>query len=465
MQQPIDQLKKHYGEFGQGHVFRFWNALDADARQVLAAQAAGIDLAELRRVHEQTQALASPGARTLGPAPVECLPAHGGSPTRRAEARERGEALLRAGRVAVMVVAGGQGTRLGFEGPKGLFPLGPVSSRTLFELQAQKIRGARRRFAAQIPWYVMTSPATDAPTRAYFEEQRYLGVPREDVFFLCQSMAPALDFQGRLMLESRGRIAESPNGHGGSFQALADSGALDDMSARGITTISYYQVDNPLIQLADPVFLGLHDRAGAEMSAKVVRKLDPLEKVGVLAHVDGRIGIVEYTEIDDAHRYQKDASGELVYWAGSIAIHAIDVAFARRIAAEAERYLPYHASAKKIPFVDDAGNVVKPAEPNGHKLERFLFDALPAAQQVALVEVARADEYAPVKNAEGGDSPQTARSALDALVRRWLAVGAIEAPMDQWVEVDHARVDGEDDVRAGVRRAQDAGLVLAARTK
>jgi UDP-N-acetylglucosamine/UDP-N-acetylgalactosamine diphosphorylase len=465
MQQPIDPLKKHYDEFGQGHVFRFWNQLDEAAREALARQAAAIDLAELRRVHEHTRSLASPGARNLEPAPIECLPAHGGSPARRAEARERGEALLRAGRVAVMVVAGGQGTRLGFEGPKGVFPLGPVTGRTLFELQAQKIRGARRRFAAQIPWYVMTSPATDAPTRAYFDERKYFGLPLEDVYFLCQSMAPALDFEGRLLLESRGRIAESPNGHGGSFQALADSGALDDMSARGITTISYYQVDNPLIQLADPVFLGLHDRAGAEMSAKVVRKLDPLEKVGVLACVDGQIGIVEYTEIDDEHRYQKDASGELVYWAGSIAIHALDVAFARRVAADAERYLPYHASAKKIPFVDADGRAVKPAEPNGHKLERFLFDALPAAQHVALVEVAREDEYAPVKNAAGGDSPQTAREALDALARRWLAVGAIEVPADQWVEIDHAQVDGEEDVRAGVRRAQDAGLILASRTK
>ncbi len=309
MQQPIDHLEQHYDEYGQGHVFRFWNVLDEPARRALAAQAAAIDLAELRRVHEHTRALASPGTRILEPAPVECLPAYGGNARHRAEARERGEALLRAGRVAVMVVAGGQGTRLGFEGPKGIFPLGPVTGRTLFELQAQKIRGARRRFAARIPWYVMTSPATDAPTRACFAEQKHFGLPSEDVFFLCQGMAPALDFEGRLLLESPGRIAESPNGHGGSFQALADSGALDDMSARGITTISYYQVDNPLIQLADPVFLGFHDEAGAEMSAKVVRKLDPLEKVGVLARVDGRVGIVEYTEIDDEHRYQKDADG------------------------------------------------------------------------------------------------------------------------------------------------------------
>jgi UDP-N-acetylglucosamine/UDP-N-acetylgalactosamine diphosphorylase len=445
-------------------VFRFWDTLDGSARDALATQAAGIDLAELRRVHESTRSLAAPGSRRLEPAEVETLPRHGGSAQRRGAAWRRGEELLRAGRVAVMVVAGGQGTRLGFDGPKGSFPLGPATGRTLFRLQSQKIRGARRRSGAPIPWYVMTSPATDGPTRALFERERFFGLPEGDVFFCCQSMAPALDFEGRLMLETPGRIAESPNGHGGAFQALADAGALDDMARRGITTISYYQVDNPLIQLADPVFLGLHDEARAEMSAKVVRKIDPMEKVGVVARVDGRLGIVEYTEIDDAHRFQRDAQGELVYWAGSIAIHVLEVAFARKIASDPERHLPYHASAKKIPCIAADGTPVKPAEPNGHKLERFLFDALPAAERVALLEVAREDEYAPVKNAEGSDSPETARRALDAVVRRWLAEAAIAAPDDVWVEVDHAQLDCEQDARARTLRAEDVGLTTTPRT-
>jgi len=461
--QPIDPLRRHYDELGQGHVFRFWETLDESSRRALAQQAQRIDLLELRRVHESTRQLAAAGSRQLEPARVECLPAHGGSPVRRSEARRRGEELLRAGRVAVMVVAGGQGTRLGFAGPKGLFPLGPATQRTLFELQAQKIRGARRRYAAPIPWYVMTSPATDAATRASFREHACFGIPEQDVFFSCQGVAPALDFDGRLLLESRGRIAESPNGHGGAFQALADSGALDDMDRRGITTISYYQVDNPLIQLADPIFVGLHDLERAEMSAKVVRKVDPMEKVGVVARVNGRIGVVEYTEIDDAHRFAKDDRGELAFWAGSIAIHLLEVGFVRRIAADAERHLPYHASAKKIPYVDAAGRRVEPHEQNGRKLERFLFDALPAAQRVALLEVAREDEYAPVKNAEGGDSPATARRALDAVARRWLALGGLAVPAESWLEVDHARLDGEDDARSGIR-LETVGLALAPRT-
>jgi len=462
--QAIEQLRERFAAFGQDHVFRFWQTLEPGQRRALAQQAARIDLGELQRTYEHTRKLASPGARKLEPAPVEALPTHGGDPKRRIASRERGEALLREGRVAVMVVAGGQGTRLGFDGPKGVFPLGPVTERTLFELQAQKLRAARRRWGAPIPWYVMTSPATDAATRAFFTEHGCFGLPAGDVSFLCQSTAPALDFEGRLLLEAPDRIVESPNGHGGAFQALADSGALADLARRGITTISYYQVDNPLVPLVDPVFLGLHALEGAEMSAKVVRKVDPMEKVGVVAQVDGRIGVVEYTEIDDQHRNLRDGAGELVYWAGSIAIHALDVAFAGRVAADAERWLPYHASAKKIPFVDAAGGRVQPGEPNGYKLERFLFDALPAADRVAILEIERQDEYAPVKNAEGSDSPQTSRCALDALARRWLASAGVEAPRDSWVELDHARIDGDDDVRAlGVRSLPHEAIRLAPR--
>lgn len=448
MTQPIEQLRERFAAFGQDHVFRFWDALAPEDRQALAQQAASIDLEALRRAYEHTRRLVAPGQRRLEPAPVEPLPSRGGDRQRRAEAWERGNSLLSEGRVAAFVVAGGQGTRLGFDGPKGLFPIGPTSDRSLFELQAQKLRGARRRWNVPIPWYVMTSAATDAPTRSFFAARDHFGLPAEDVFFVRQSTVPSLDFEGRLLLESPGRIVESPNGHGGAFSALADSGALADMRRRGVDTISYYQVDNPLAPLLDPLFLGLHALTGAEMSAKVVRKLDPMEKVGVVAQVDGQIGVVEYTEIDDEHRHLRDADGELVYWAGSIALHGIDTAFAERVAADAESLLPYHASAKKIPAIDATGRMLSPSAPNGYKLERFLFDALPAAAASAVLEVEREEEYAPVKNAEGPDSPATARRALDGLARRWLAAAGLEVPRDVWVELDHAQIDGEQDLRA-----------------
>jgi UDP-N-acetylglucosamine/UDP-N-acetylgalactosamine diphosphorylase len=458
----LDGLRRRFAEHGQGHVFQFWDALDAAGRDRLARQAESIDLAALDRVRADTARLLAPGSRTLAPAPVVRLPERGGDRSSWSAARELGEELLASGRVGVMVVAGGQGTRLGFDGPKGTFPIGPVTTRSLFELQAQKIRGVGRRFGRPVPWYVMTSQATDAATRSFLERSDWFGLPKDDVFVFCQGMVPALDLDGQLLLERPDCIAEAPDGHGGSIPALAASGALDDMERRGIGTISYYQVDNPLARVADAAYLGFHAAARAEMSAKVVRKREPGEKMGVVARVggpEGRVGIVEYTELDDAHRQARDPEGELVYWAGSIAAHVFETAFLRRIAGDATRCLPFHASAKKIACVDDAGRTLLPSRPNGTKLERFVFDALPHAARSAIVEVRRQEEYSPVKNAEGEDSPATARRALVAQYRAWLEAGGIRLPDDApWIELDHSVIDGPDDARQShLRDAAQAG--------
>ena len=455
----IDALRARFRAHGQEHVFQFWSRLDEHQRRRLLSQAAELDLEALARIHRTTREVAAPGARRLEPFPITRHPAHGGDPAAWKEATRRGEALLARGELAVLVVAGGQGTRLGFEGPKGAFRLGPVSERTLFEQQAQKIRGLRRRLGKRVPWYLMTSGATDDATRELFAESAFFGLPPEDVFFFCQPMVPALDFEGRLILEEPSRIFESPNGHGGVLTALLESGALDHMERRGVRSIFYYQVDNPLVRIGDPAYLGFHLEAGAEMSAKVIRKRSPDEKMGVIARIDGRVGIVEYTELDDPHRHLRDGSGELVYWAGSIAVHLLQVDFVRRVAAEAERHLPYHASAKKIPTVDPEGRNVAPAAPNGYKLERFVFDALPAARAVCVVEALREEEYSPIKNAEGEDSPASARRDLSALCRRWIVEAGLEPPpAGSRIEIDHSRFDGSEDLRAsGIRSIAEAG--------
>jgi UDP-N-acetylglucosamine/UDP-N-acetylgalactosamine diphosphorylase len=356
-----------------------------------------------------------------------------------------------------MVVAGGQATRLGHAGPKGLFPVGPISDRTLFAQQAQKLRRLRRRWDQPIPWYVMTSPATDAATRDGFAENDVFGLPPEDVMLFTQSMVPSFDFDGKLMLETPGRIFENPNGHGGAITALLESGALDDMARRGIDTLFYYQVDNPLVSLADPVFLGFHAEDASEISCKVIRKRDPDEKVGVVARVDGRVGVVEYTEIDEASRTATDEDGELLYWGGNTAIHVFDVDFIRRVAADADTLLPYHASAKKIPGLDPAGRPMTPEAPNGHKLERFIFDALGAAERVCVVEASRQQEYSPVKNASGSDSPSTARKDLQVRYRAWLEEAGVALPPDLRIEIDESVIADAADVRdMKIRRVEDA---------
>ncbi len=454
----FETLRSRFESHGQGHVFRFWDRLDATARRELLAQAAAIDLpAALRAIAGAREPLA-PDVRKLEPVPVELLPEHGGDAARWSQARQQGETALRAGRVAAMVVAGGQATRLGYPGPKGLYPIGPVTQRSLFELQAQKLRGVARRFGRSVPWYVMTSEATDAQTRAFFQKSKYFGLDEEAVFFFCQGMLPSFDFADRIVLERPDRIMLNPDGHGGSLTALLASGALDDMRRRGVDTLFYYQVDNPLVEICDPVYLGFHLGAGAEMSCKVVRKLEPMEKVGVLARANAETLVIEYTELTDECRHARDANGELRFWAGNMALHVFSLPFLRRVAGDADRWLRFHASEKKIPVVDDQGRTLTPAAPNGRKLERFVFDALPAASAVCVVETSREREYAPVKNADGPDSPATARLALMARYRSWLGAAGIEPPAPGTrIEIDHSRLDGEEDARAlGIRTLSQA---------
>jgi UDP-N-acetylglucosamine/UDP-N-acetylgalactosamine diphosphorylase len=461
-QQNFEETLGRFRDCGQDGVFRFWDRLDEQQRQKLLDQATAVDLPALERAHAAASGRASTRPPKLEAVPVVRLPAQGGDATAADRALERGSQALAEGRVAALVVAGGQATRLGLDGPKGAFRIGPVSERTLCEQQAQKIRGLRRRYGHPLPWYIMTSATTDVATRALFADNDSFGLPAEDVFFFQQDMVQSLDFDGRMMLERPDRIFENPNGHGGSLTALLSSGALDDMERRGADTVFYYQVDNPLIRIADPAYLGFHLEAEAEMSCKVVRKCDPMEKVGVVARADGKIGIVEYTEIDDEHRFATDENGELVFWAGSVAIHLFSTAFIRRVAENADEILPYHASEKLIPAIDADGQVVKPSQPNGRKLERFVFDALGAARSVCLVEGDRSLDYSPIKNTKGIDSPASARRDLIAVYRSWLDAAGIELPKgDAAIEIDHSRVDGPDEARQlGIQRCSQAGDVI-----
>jgi len=459
--ESLEAVRAQFEALGQGHVFAFWSKLDDAGRAALLAQTERLAPGLAGLLEAGQQAIDKLGktaaAQAISPVDAVALPENGGSVEQRERARQRGEALLAEGRMAAFVVAGGQGTRLGFPGPKGCFPVGPVSKRTLFEVQAQKIRGLARKLGRAVPWFIMTSPATDEATRAFFAREQNFGIAADDLHVFRQDTVPSLDLEGRLMLESPERLVESPNGHGGALTALVESGAVDQMERRGIDTIFYYQVDNPLVQIGDPTYLGLHEEAGAEFSCKVVRKREPFEKVGLVAQIGERIGIVEYTELDPERARERDEQGQLRYWAGNIAVHLLRTAFVRRVAANADTELPYHASAKKIATVDAQGRPLAPDAPNGYKLERFVFDALASARKVCVVETSAAEDFSPIKNAEGTDSPATARRDLSAQARRWLASAGIEIPEAHSVEIDHSHIDSAEDAqRAGFRDLAEA---------
>ncbi len=418
------EFSKIVGE-GQSHILRFWDKLSDAEREALRAQVASLDtnaLARMRKVLKEKGKAAAPSS-PMEPAPAIELT----DPTERAAAIARGEDELRSGRVAVVLVAGGQGSRLGFDGPKGAFPIGPITGAPLFHFHARKILAISRRYETTVPFYVMTSEVNDAATRKCFEEHGYFGLDKADVFFFRQGVWPAMDKSGKIILDAPGHIFMSPDGHGGILSALSSSGAIADMQRRSISTVFYFQVDNPLVDIADPAFIGLHLLLKSDISIKVCAKRDPQEGLGMMVVRDGHYEMVEYTELTEEQKNMRTDSGDLYYKYGSVAIHVFDFAFLKR---ETSAALPLHIAHKKIPTCDNDGNVVKPTEPNGFKFEKFVFDVIPDAGRAIDVVFDRAEEFSPVKNSEGNDSPATCRRDMQRKWMSWFEQCGVSIPRD-----------------------------------
>jgi UDP-N-acetylglucosamine/UDP-N-acetylgalactosamine diphosphorylase len=286
----------------------------------------------------------------------------------------------------------------------------------------------------------MTSEHNDAPTRAFFAEHGYFGYPEQDVIFFTQGMMPAFGFDGKMLLAEKDSLALSPDGHGGSLRALARSGALADMKRRGIAHLSYFQVDNPTTRLIDPLFLGLHDLYESEMSSKTIPKSHPKEKLGNfgVGELDGqrKLIVIEYSDLPDELAEKRDEKGNLLFNAGSIAIHALDVGFIDRLNRSGKLELPWHRAEKKVPFLDESGRKIEPDKPNAVKLEQFVFDAIPLARNPLVYETDRAEEFSPVKNAEGPDSPATSRRDQVRRAAAWLSAAGVEVPYRENGEPD-----------------------------
>ncbi len=428
MAKKYEEILALFKKNDQDHVLAGWDKLFLDQQEELLDYCGRVDFDWLKKRWSEFQAAQTLGVQPvkIEPAPIERFPANEPAGQAWREAREIGEEKLRRGKVAAFLVAGGQGTRLGFEGPKGCYPVGPLSGKTLFQWHAEQILARSRRYGAAIPWYIMTSGQNDRDTKLFFEERNYFGLPRRDVFFFRQEMVPCLDFNGRLMLSSPSTLAMNPNGHGGSLSGLRNSGGLKNMRERGIEIISYFQVDNPLVAICEPEFVGWHVKTESEMSSRVLEKKTPAEKIGIVCLKDGNPAVVEYIDVDEETMRATDENGNLKYWAGSIAIHMIDVDFAEKVSSEGR--LPWHQSKKKVPYL--AGNrLVKPSAENAVKFETFVFDALPFARRALNLEVAREAQFAPLKNAEGNDSVESCRHLLSNHFCHWLTLAGVSVPV------------------------------------
>lgn len=432
-----DSFKSRLAQFGQTQLTQWLDELSSADQQRLKEQIESIDFAQLQSlIAGEDQAVDwNTLAEKAAPPPAVRL----GQPDPRfneSDARAAGQRALQQGQVAMLLVAGGQGTRLGFDLPKGMFPIGPVSGRTLFQMVCDRLIAMSRRYGHDIPLYIMTSPATDAATRDYFQSEDNCGLATGQLNFFCQGQMPAVDAKtGKVLLSSKGEIALSPDGHGGIVTALAKSGSLADAKARGVKLFYYAQIDNPLAEICDPVLIGYHLLGHSELTTQVVKKRFAKEKVGNVVSIDGKVQIIEYSDLPDVVAEHTTASGDLKLWAGNIAIHVFDLAFLEKVSSQADG-LPFHRASKKVGTIDDRGQPITPAEPNATKFERFVFDLLPLAANALVVEADAARVFAPVKNADGAavDTPQLARQAIVRLHREWLE--AAGARLD-----DHVRIE------------------------
>jgi UDP-N-acetylglucosamine/UDP-N-acetylgalactosamine diphosphorylase len=430
MSADLKSLQQKLAQIGQDHVLRFADQLDESGRAKLASQLAALELPRIAELAEQYVRNKPELKLPTKLEPVQVYPRQATEKLRKLydDARAKGEQMLRAGQIAAFLVAGGQGTRLGYDGPKGEYPVTPIKNKPLFEVFAEQLLNQKQTYGKSVPWYIMTSDVNDAPTRAFFKKHTNFGYPADDVVFFQQGMMPAFATDGKMLLGAKDSLALSPDGHGGSLRALQRSGALADMRRRGVEHLSYFQVDNPMVYCIDPLFLGLHALTASEMSSKTVGKAGPLEKVGNFVIGDGVMQVIEYSDLPESIAQQTNPDGSLRFNSGSIAIHALSVAFIERLNAGGDLKLPWHRAEKKVPYVDETGRTIKPDKINAVKLEQFVFDAIPLAKNAMVYATDRSEEFSPVKNAEGVDSPATCRRDQIRRSARWLRFAGVEIP-------------------------------------
>ena len=420
-------------KYRQDHILQHSQRLDSEKKNDFLKELKKLDLALAFELHRKfsKDKNSSRSLKNIGAAPVIILPGTPQEKNRREEARVLGESLIRKNQVAVLIVAGGQGSRLGIAGPKGKFPVSPVKKKSLFQLFAESVKSLSLRYRAMIPLFIMTSEENGEETRQFFEFNNYFGLDGDYIYFFEQGMLPTLTREGHLILRDDTHLLVNPDGHGGSLKALHESGLLESLTRKGFSELFFCQVDNPLVKIADPVFIGHHRMEGSEFSTKVVRRRDLEEKVGIYGLVDGKPAVVEYSDFLPEEYRALDEKGSILHWPGNIAVHVISLSFIQRLNLRGFA-LPYHLAVKDVEVLLPDG---KGKKMTGWKFETFVFDAIPFARKTCCLEVIREEEFAPVKNPKGSDSPETARAALSNLHRSWLKEAGAELAPKAQVEI------------------------------
>jgi len=425
----VNLLKK----YNQIHILRHYQSLSLLEKEKFMGEIGNLDFELVFSLYEKASVQKFPVKHRIDiyPSPIFSIPKNSDEQVHWEEARILGESLICKNKIAVLIVAGGHGSRLGFNGPKGMFPISPVKNKSLFQLFAESVRALSLRYKVVIPLLIMTDTEMLPEVKDFFKTHNFFGLDPQTLHFFEQEMLPTLTVDGKLILKDKTHLFVNPNGHGGCIKALHDSGLLKQLIEDGYSDLFYCQIDNPLVKLMDPVFIGYHKMEDSEMSTKIVRRRSCEEKVGIFAALNGKAKVIEYSELDSDNRCILDNNGRIRDWAGNTAIHMVSLVFIQRLN-ESGFALPYHHAIKML---DSFGAQDEITEIKGWKFETFIFDAIPLAKNTCCMEISREEEFVPLKNKQGDDSPQTVRSILSNMYKNWLNDTGIKIEPQVRVEI------------------------------
>ena len=444
-------LKAKMETYGEGHVFQY--ATDGLELHTLCSQLSAVDMDRQKELYQKVICAAESGSRFEG-ATIEAV----NNPNALTSTEEETKTLwydnyytaLSQGKLALLILAGGAGTRLGFNGPKGKFRVNSPSNKSLFQFHSERVRKlelltkAKKNVDVRIPVYIMTSPQNNDETVLFFEENNYFGLDSSCVTFFAQGTLPCFSNDGgKLMMESPSKLAVAADGNGGLYPAMYNNGILDDLKNRGVDYIHTICIDNILVRALDPAFMGLVVTSKAEVGSLTVKKRAWQEPIGMLVKLNGKYAIAEYSDVDDKMKQETTNDGKLKFEQGNICIHAFSTQFLieKVVPQYVKKIVPanYHIARKQIPVYNtETKETVKPKEKNGIKLEMFIFDVFDFAESMAILQVPREEQFSPVKNKEGPgvkDSPGTAREMLSNLHKEWLVAAGATINGDGLVEV------------------------------
>ena len=402
MDKYVEKLKR----YNQTHILEIMKNFSDEEKMELIKQVENMDLENIKTLYEKINQ-DSLNFENIDIQPISALKKNKLTDEQLEEINDLGRNIIYSNKFAVATMSGGQGTRLGYSRPKGTFKIDvEPKPKYLFEIVCDTLKRANKKYDVIIPWYIMTSEDNNDDIIEFFEENNYFDYPQDSIMFFKQGQMPLIDEKGRLLIGEDKLIKEASDGNGGIFKSMAVHGCLDDMEKRGIQWVFIGSIDNVLLKMVDPTLIGLAEQRNVQIATKSVLKNGPKERVGVICKKNGKVGVIEYSEMPDELARAVDDEGELIFGESHIMCNLFNIDILKKLA---NVTLPYHKAHKKNKYIDKNGNVVIPEEPNSYKFETFIFDSFNYVDNIAILRGTREIDFAPVKNKEGVDSPETAR--------------------------------------------------------